>query len=77
MEQELAISGSVNLLLALLLITLSWWALQALKLDKFFTRPNDIRGKLLQVLLAIALGSQLTSFVLNYIGWSQMTIGFF
>ncbi|WP_033827522.1 DUF1146 family protein [Bacillus andreraoultii] len=52
-------------------IALAWWALQALNFEKFIRKNRVTQGRLLFLLLAIALGSIVANFFLDYIMWSQ------
>lgn len=55
----------------LLFIALSWWALQAIRLDKIL-KPNHVfQARLLYILLAIFLGSAVSNFFLDYLQWSK------
>jgi len=61
----------VSILSHLVFIAISWWALQAIRLDKLL-RPNHIfQARLLYILLAIAIGSIVSNFFLDYLQWSQ------
>ncbi|WP_438348818.1 DUF1146 family protein [Paenibacillus sp. FA6] len=66
------VSGLVSIVVSLICIWISWWALQNLKLDLFIRNPQGTQGKLLQVLLAIVLGHFVAGFILDYLNWSQM-----
>lgn len=63
-------SGLVSLIVSLLCVVLSWWALQNLKLDLVIRYPKSPQGRLLQLLLAIVLGHFVAGFLLDYLGWS-------
>jgi uncharacterized integral membrane protein (TIGR02327 family) len=55
----------------LLFIALSWWALQAIRLDKLL-KPNHVfQARLLYILLAIFIGSAVGNFFLDYLQWSK------
>jgi uncharacterized integral membrane protein (TIGR02327 family) len=55
----------------LLFITVSWWALQAIRIDKLL-KPNHVfQARLLYILLAIFVGSAVSNFFLDYLQWSQ------
>jgi uncharacterized integral membrane protein (TIGR02327 family) len=63
-------SGLVSMIVSLLSIVLSWWALQNLKLDLVIRYPKSPQGRLLHLLLAIVLGHFVAGFLLEYMGWS-------
>ncbi|QED49705.1 DUF1146 family protein [Cytobacillus dafuensis] len=55
----------------LVFIALSWWALQALRIDQIL-RPNHvIQARVLYILLSIAIGSTVSNFFLDYLLWSK------
>lgn len=55
----------------LIFIAISWWALQAIRLDKLL-KPNHVfQARLLYILLAIIIGSSVSNFFLDYLQWSQ------
>jgi uncharacterized integral membrane protein (TIGR02327 family) len=60
----------INIGLYLLCIALSWWALQEFRFDVLLKRPKSPQAKLLQILLAIALGHLAASFFMQYLGLS-------
>lgn len=60
------------IVVSLLCIGVSWWALQNLKLDLIIRNPRGPQGKLLQLLLAIVLGHFVSAFVMDYWGYTQM-----
>jgi uncharacterized integral membrane protein (TIGR02327 family) len=61
----------VSILFHLVFIAISWWALQAVRLDKLL-KPNHVfQARLLYILLAIFIGSSVSNFFLDYLQWSQ------
>ncbi|MHA0856259.1 DUF1146 family protein [Paenibacillus sp. CMAA1364] len=66
------VSGLISIIVSLICIWISWWALQNLKLDLFIRMPQGAQGKLLHVLLAIVLGHFVAGFIIDYLTWSQM-----
>jgi uncharacterized integral membrane protein (TIGR02327 family) len=71
-SDAVGVSGLVSIIISLICIWISWWALQNLKLDLLIREPQGTQGKLLQVLLAIVLGRFVAGFILDYLSWSQM-----
>jgi uncharacterized integral membrane protein (TIGR02327 family) len=63
-------SGLVSMIVSLLCVVLSWWALQNLKLDLIIRYPKSPQSRLLHLLLAIVLGHFVAGFLLDYLGWS-------
>jgi uncharacterized integral membrane protein (TIGR02327 family) len=66
-SQIALISMVVNL--AFMIVT--WWALQALNIEKWMKTGKVIQARLLLILLTIAIGSMVSSFFLDYFLWSQ------
>lgn len=61
----------ISILSHLVFIALSWWALQAVRLEKLL-KPNHVfQARLLYILLAIFIGSSVSNFFLDYLGWSR------
>ena len=74
---QLAMDGLLNIVLTLICVGLSFWALQQLKLDQWLKNPGSTQAKLLQLLLSIALGYEVASFLNSYLSWSGMLKGMF
>lgn len=77
MAYSMGMTGLLSILVALVCIAVSWWALQQFRFDLFLKQPKSPAGKMLQVLLSIALGYQVARFVLEYFNWSQLLKGMF
>jgi len=60
----------VYIIVQLLFLLITWWALQALKIDLFLKNPNGPQAKTLQILLTIAIGSIVGNFFLTYFQWA-------
>ncbi|GEN34424.1 DUF1146 family protein [Aneurinibacillus danicus] len=73
----MAIAGIINILLSLVFIALSFWALQAFRFDLFVSNPKGPQSKLLQILLSIVIGHNVASFFADYFGWTQLLRQFF
>jgi uncharacterized integral membrane protein (TIGR02327 family) len=67
-----AVSAFTAILICLVCICLSWWALQNLKLDLVIRQPKGPQGRLLQLLLAIVLGKFVADFIIQYLGYTHM-----
>lgn len=65
-------SSMISMIVSLLCVVLSWWALQNLKLDLVIRYPKSPQGRLLHLLLAIVLGHFVAGFFLDYLNWSGM-----
>jgi len=51
-------------------IGLAWWALQAINYEKFLRKNRVAQARLLLLLLAIALGTMVSNFFLDYWNWT-------
>ena len=61
----------ISIMSHLVFIAVSWWALQAVRLDVLL-KPNHIfQARLLYILLAIFIGSSVSNFFLDYLQWSR------
>ncbi|RSD27114.1 DUF1146 family protein [Mesobacillus subterraneus] len=60
-----------SILLHLVFIAVSWWALQALQFEKLLRANHVLQARILYILASIALGSTVSNFFLNYLQWSQ------
>ncbi|MFP4975405.1 DUF1146 family protein [Paenibacillus sp. CN-4] len=69
-SRSIGTNGLVSMLISLLCVAISWWALQNLKLDLFIRYPKSPQGRLLHLLLAIVIGRLVAGFFLDYLGWS-------
>lgn len=74
---SLGVHSLLNMVMSLLFIAISWWALQSFKFDLFVRDVHGPQAKLLQILLAIAIGHLVTLFFVHYIQWTQMLRLFF
>ncbi|RQW10358.1 DUF1146 domain-containing protein [Paenibacillus rhizophilus] len=70
LTSSIGISGLMSMIVSLLCVALSWWALQNLKLDLIIRYPKSPQGRLLHLLLAIVLGHFVAGFLLDYLGYS-------
>lgn len=61
----------LSILSHLIFIAISWWALQAIRLDKLLKAGHVFQARLLYILLAIIIGSSVSNFFLDYLQWSQ------
>jgi uncharacterized integral membrane protein (TIGR02327 family) len=62
----------INILISIVFIAVSWWALQAFRFDLFVVRADSAQAKLLQILLSIFIGYGVARFFMDYLGWSLM-----
>ncbi|MGD8190332.1 DUF1146 family protein [Brevibacillus ginsengisoli] len=67
-----AVSAVTNIIVSILCIGFSWWALQAFRFDLFVKHPESGQSKLLHIILSIFIGHGVASFFMEYLGWSMM-----
>ncbi|WJH36284.1 DUF1146 family protein [Paenibacillus aurantius] len=77
MEYSFAVNSLIYILMALICIGFSWWALQQFRFDLFLKNPKSAQAKALQILLSIALGYEAARFLVDYFNWSAMLKGMF
>lgn len=73
----MAMDGIINILLSLIFIGISFWAIQCIRLDVFIKHPQSAQAKVLQVILSIALGHAVATFFSDYFGWTVLLKQFF
>lgn len=61
----------LSMIVNLAFMSVTWWALQALNIDKWIKAGKVIQARILLILLTIAIGSMVSSFFLDYFLWSQ------
>jgi uncharacterized integral membrane protein (TIGR02327 family) len=61
----------ISILSHIIFIAVSWWALQAVPLEKIIRKNHVTQARVLYILLSIALGSIVSNFFLDYLLWSQ------
>ncbi|UJF33264.1 DUF1146 family protein [Paenibacillus hexagrammi] len=66
-------STVLHIMIYLICIGVSWWALQEFRFDVLLKRPKSAPAIMLQILLSIALGQLVASFFIQYLG---LSIGF-
>lgn len=64
---QLGIQAVLYLIVNLVFLALTWWALQSFRFDTLLKNPNSMRAKVLMLLLTIAIGSTVGGFFFNYL----------
>ncbi|MCI1881128.1 MAG: DUF1146 family protein [Sporolactobacillus sp.] len=62
----------ISILIYLLVLVLTWWALQSLKIDLLFHKPQSGRSRVMMLLLAVAVSYPVARYILDYVNWSLM-----
>lgn len=61
----------ISMVVHLAFIAVTWWALQAINIEKWIKAGKVIQAKVLFILLTISIGSLVSNFFLDYLLWSQ------
>jgi uncharacterized integral membrane protein (TIGR02327 family) len=76
-NSSMAISSLIYICIVVICIGFSWWALQQFRFDLFLKQPKSSPAMALQILLSIALGSEVARFIIDYFNWSTLLKGMF
>ncbi|OGX61478.1 MAG: hypothetical protein A2189_03920 [Paenibacillus sp. RIFOXYA1_FULL_44_5] len=68
----MAVSSMVYMVIVIIGIMLSFWALSQFRFDLFVKNPGSTQAKLLHVLLSIVIGYQTAQFFISYFNWSTL-----
>ncbi|ASI36476.1 MULTISPECIES: DUF1146 family protein [Exiguobacterium] len=68
---SIGLSALVSMLVYVMAIVLAWWSLLPVKWEKILQHPKGPHAIALRTLLAIALGSLVGRFLLEYSGFAQ------
>ncbi|NGP44741.1 DUF1146 domain-containing protein [Bacillaceae bacterium SIJ1] len=60
----------VSIIVHLLCIVVTWWALQSLKLDALFKKGKTNQIRVLYVLVTITIGASVARFLMDYYMWA-------
>ena len=61
----------LSMIVHLCFIVVTWWALQALHFDKLLRSNKVLQARVLFILLTIAIGSAVSNFFLDYVGFAN------
>lgn len=67
----IAIQGIVNIIIVLVMIVITWWALQSFKFHLFVNKPDGPQAKALLIILTIVIGSIVGNFFIQYLEWAS------
>lgn len=65
------VSGILNIVMVIVCIWASWWALQGFRFDVFLKQPKSPQAKLLTILVSVVLGYNVAKFMMDYFVWSS------
>ncbi|KYG29216.1 DUF1146 family protein [Alkalihalobacillus trypoxylicola] len=72
MLEEFGQQAIIHIIVNVLFLALTWWALQAVRFDVFLRDPKGPRAITLMVLLTFAIAHLVSNFFLDYLNSSQM-----
>lgn len=75
--QAAGLSGLIQIILSLMCISVSWWALRTVRFDLWLKSVRSPQAVMLQMILSVVLGYQLARFLYDYANWSSMLKLFF
>lgn len=61
----------LSMIVHLTFISIAWWALQSLNLERFIKSRHVFQARVLYILLSIVIGSTVSNFFLDYFFWTQ------
>ncbi|WEG13116.1 DUF1146 family protein [Pullulanibacillus sp. KACC 23026] len=67
---EFGVQAALSIFIHLVILVLTWWAVQCVKWDVWLRQPKGIRAKILMILVTIAISEPVATFIVNYLSWS-------
>ena len=55
----------------LLFITITWWALQGIHIERLMKAGKEMQTRVLLILITITIGTSVSNFFLDYLGYSK------
>ncbi|GGM32511.1 putative membrane protein YwzB [Paraliobacillus quinghaiensis] len=77
MMQELGRQALISMFSHIIFIIITWQVLQAVRLDHVFKKMRTFEAKVVIIFVAVALGSTVSNFFLDFLEWSQQMVYFF
>ncbi|AST95898.1 DUF1146 family protein [Shouchella clausii] len=72
MTDGLGLGAFIHIVVNLLCLVIAWWALESFRFDLFVKNPKSKQAALLRVMCAIALGTLVARFLLDYFQATQL-----
>jgi uncharacterized integral membrane protein (TIGR02327 family) len=67
------VSQAISYMIVLLMcILLTWWALQAFRFDIFLREPKSFKARMLQLIIAVVIGYNLARFLMDYAHFASL-----
>lgn len=77
MMQELGTQALISIFSHIIFIMITWQVLQAVRLDNIFKKDRTTEARVVIILVTIVIGSTVSNFFLDLIGWSQQVFYLF
>ncbi|EOP34993.1 hypothetical protein IG5_04488 [Bacillus toyonensis] len=71
MAQLLGQQALIAIVSHLLFITITWWALQGIHIERLMKAGKVLQMRVLLILITIAIGTSVSNFSLDYLGYSK------
>ncbi|EJS75267.1 hypothetical protein CN425_06825 [Bacillus cereus] len=71
MAQLLGQQALIAIISHLLFITITWWALQAIHIERLMKPGKVMQMRVLLILITIVIGTSVSNFFLDYLGYSK------
>ncbi|MGI2748485.1 DUF1146 family protein [Bacillus cytotoxicus] len=71
MAQLLGQKALIAMVSHLLFITITWWALQGIHIERLMKSGKVLQIRILLILVTIAIGTSVSNFFLDYLGYSK------
>ncbi|WP_110928337.1 DUF1146 family protein [Bacillus massiliglaciei] len=68
---SMGLQAMIGIISHLFFISVTWWALQSLNLDKFLRANSVLKARVLYILITVAVGSAVSNFFLDYLGFAS------
>lgn len=64
--------AAIHIIVTIIMLAVTWWALQSFRIEVFVKDPEGPKAKLLMILLTIAISQLVSQFLLDYLNSSLM-----
>ncbi|WP_062200000.1 DUF1146 family protein [Massilibacterium senegalense] len=71
MDVAFGVDAIVSMVVHLIMLIITFWALQTVRWEVFFQQPKGTKAKVLIVLLTVVISSIVANFLLDYFVWSN------
>lgn len=77
MVQELGTQALMNIASHIVFIIITWYVLQAVRLDEIFKKDRIFEARIAIIFLTITIGSTVSHFFIDLIHWTQQLLYMF